>query len=523
MWEEIQQNIARLGGLKALTSSNSSQAVTYSFPLQLAPGLPDYAGFRVSAFADHNPAAGQVLDYNNGTRTYDGHRGTDYALYPFNWNKVDAGEMQVISAADGTLVAKANVDPTDHNCGSGSSDPWNYVAIVHSDGRMTIYGHMRYNSLTTKSIGEMISRGEYLGTVASSGNSTGPHLHFEARYGNFTAAEWFDPYAGVASQPDSWWSNQRPYFDAAVNKLATHSAPPSTPNVCQPSITNLQDSFTTPRNIYFYTFYRDYLGALPTQLNIYRPDGTLFQTTQYFPGQNFYSSWNYGWVVNFSTTDPAGTWRFEANYNGQTYETFFNVDNPTSIAVQTPNGGEEWPVLLPHLITWVDNLGGTVNIALYHHNIFVSNLAYNISSNGQYLWTPADNLTLGAGYSIRVSSVINPSLYDDSNNSFTLVSAPLLAQADVALTLLDTPVTIYPLDNDVDPNGEEMTITHFGLPSQGTVQLVDSHFIYTPTAAFLGTDIFTYTVSTLTNEAESTVTVVVADEFFTLFLPAIWR
>src|SRR3990172_911656 len=87
MWEEIKRNIETLRSMGALAAPNAAQAVTYNFPLRMAPGLPDYAGFRVSAFADHNPAGGPVLDYNGGTRTYDGHRGTDYALYPFRDRK----------------------------------------------------------------------------------------------------------------------------------------------------------------------------------------------------------------------------------------------------------------------------------------------------------------------------------------------------------------------------------------------------------------------------------------------------
>jgi hypothetical protein len=267
-----------------------------------------------------------VLDYNGGTRTYDGHRGTDYALYPFSWNKVDAGDVQVIAAAAGTIASYANVDPTDHNCGSSSSDPWNYVALVHADGRMTIYGHMRYNSLTSKGVGQTVAQGEYLGTAASSGNSSGPHLHFEARFGSFSSAEWIDPYAGPNSQPASLWTSQRPYLDSAINRLATHSSPPSTPDPCQPSLTNLRDSFTTPSNIYFYAYYRDYQGALATQLKIYRPDGSLYSSWQYAPAGNpFSSAWSQGWVYAFSASDPAGTWRFEAAYNGQVYETFFDI------------------------------------------------------------------------------------------------------------------------------------------------------------------------------------------------------
>jgi murein DD-endopeptidase MepM/ murein hydrolase activator NlpD len=334
MWTEIQRNIARLRNEGALAAPKAAQPVALGWPLRMAPGLDDYAGFRVSAFVDHNPTSGQVLDYNGGARTYDGHRGTDIALYPFSWNKLDAGAVQVIAAAAGTIVSMSNTDSTDHNCNVASSDTWNYVALVHADGRMTIYGHMRYNSLTSKQIGQTVAQGEYLGTVGSSGNSSGPHLHFEVRFGSFSLAEWIDPYAGPGSQPESLWANQRPYADSAVNRVSTHSAPPSTPDLCQPTTTNLQDTFTTPRNIYFYTYYRDYQGALATQLTIYRPDGSIFQSSQYAPGNKTFSSmWSNGWAVNFSTNEPAGTWRFEATYNGQVYRTFFNLNSPPTVVL----------------------------------------------------------------------------------------------------------------------------------------------------------------------------------------------
>jgi murein DD-endopeptidase MepM/ murein hydrolase activator NlpD len=331
MWNEIRRNIASLREQAILAAPEVVQAVAYAFPLRMAPGLPDYAGFRVSAFVDHNSIAGQVLDYNGGTRTYDGHHGTDYALWPFNWNKVDAGEVQVIAAAAGTIVNKVNVDSTDHNpCdGGSSSDQWNYVAITHADGRLTIYGHMRYNSLTTKAIGETVAQGEYLGTVASSGNSSGPHLHFEMRFGTYLSAEWIDPYAGPDSQPESLWASQRPYRDSAINKLSTHSAQPvDTP--CQPTATNLQESFATPVRILFYSYYRDYQGALPTQGKIYRPDGTVFQSWSYTDGTTFSSGASRSWTFDFADSDPAGRWRFEATFNGQTYETFFDVGSPTT-------------------------------------------------------------------------------------------------------------------------------------------------------------------------------------------------
>lgn len=56
-----------------------------------------------------------------------------------------------------------------------------YAVIEHNvDGSTvrTLYGHMEYGSLTV-GVGDSVSRGQVLGTVGSTGLSTGPHLHFE--------------------------------------------------------------------------------------------------------------------------------------------------------------------------------------------------------------------------------------------------------------------------------------------------------------------------------------------------------
>ncbi len=534
MWAEIQRNVEMMRRTGVLAAPDSTQAVTYAFPLQMAPGLPDYAGFRVSALADHNLAGGAVLDYNGGTRTYDGHHGTDYGLSPFVWNKLDAGEVQVIAAAAGTIAAKANVDPTDHNCNVSSNDAWNYVALTHADGRMTVYGHMRYNSLTAKVIGQTVAQGEYLGTAASSGNSSGPHLHFEVRAASFST-EWIDPYSGPNSQPGSLWANQRPYFDSAINRLATHSAPPSTPDVCKPTTMNMQDSFTTPSTVYFYAYYRDYQGGLVTQFNVFRPDGSVFQSWQDIPSDStFFSVANRARAFAFSANDPAGTWRFAATYNGQAYETFFNVNAPPTITVASPNGGEQWDRLSTHPITWADNMGGEVNIALYHNGVYSAALVYNTPSDGEHLWTPDSTLAAGSGYTLRVSSVNNPAVFDVGDAAFTLSDVHLLARDDAAITLMATPVTIDVLGNDARPSSDPLTITAIGLPMSGTVsldgarldgarlesaRLESAHIVYTPALNFLGQDVFTYTVQTNTESANATVTVRVVPAVFTLFLP----
>ena len=87
----------------------------------------------------------------------------------------------VVAAADGTVVA-TNSSCThnwgkSYSCGCGGGYG-NYVMISHAGGKMTVYGHL--TGLTVSS-GQSVSRGQVIGYVGSTGNSTGPHLHYECR------------------------------------------------------------------------------------------------------------------------------------------------------------------------------------------------------------------------------------------------------------------------------------------------------------------------------------------------------
>ena len=61
----------------------------------------------------------------------------------------------------------------------GTSGYGNYVIIDHGDGYVSLYGHC--SSLNVSS-GQTVSKGQQIACVGSSGNSTGPHCHFEIRY-----------------------------------------------------------------------------------------------------------------------------------------------------------------------------------------------------------------------------------------------------------------------------------------------------------------------------------------------------
>lgn len=64
--------------------------------------------------------------------------------------------------------------------GSSSSGYGNYVVLAHSGGFNTLYGHL---SASLVKVGQTVTQGTVIGLEGSTGNSTGPHLHFELRIG----------------------------------------------------------------------------------------------------------------------------------------------------------------------------------------------------------------------------------------------------------------------------------------------------------------------------------------------------
>ncbi|CAL9565511.1 hypothetical protein SUDANB120_04734 [Streptomyces sp. enrichment culture] len=71
----------------------------------------------------------------------------------------------------------------------------NNVVIRHADGTYTQYGHL--NSLSV-SVGQQVTPGQQIGLSGSTGNSSGPHLHFEARTGAKYGSD-IDPIAYLRS------------------------------------------------------------------------------------------------------------------------------------------------------------------------------------------------------------------------------------------------------------------------------------------------------------------------------------
>ena len=92
-----------------------------------------------------------------------GHRGIDLGTGIF------ANTAPAVYAADGGIVEIAD-NHTAH------SSYGNCVVINHGNGFKTLYAHLSSISVTA---GQKVGKGQAIGNVGSTGNSTGPHLHFE--------------------------------------------------------------------------------------------------------------------------------------------------------------------------------------------------------------------------------------------------------------------------------------------------------------------------------------------------------
>lgn len=102
--------------------------------------------------------------YPDGTR----HDGVDIG--------VPVGTPVYAAAAGEVVVSKYYL--TGNYDGSYRDGYGNYVMIDHGD-YYTLYGHLQYKKVV--SAGQSVSKGQLIAYTASTGNSTGPHLHFEVR------------------------------------------------------------------------------------------------------------------------------------------------------------------------------------------------------------------------------------------------------------------------------------------------------------------------------------------------------
>ena len=106
----------------------------------------------------------------------------------------------ILASNDGTVMA-AKTD------GSSNGGYGKYIVIQHKDGKATLYGHLSKFLVIT---GQQVKQSEIIGYSGNTGNSTGPHLHFEAR---------------------KIWNDYRTYFDPMYLPMMSMYQPAIPPDI----------------------------------------------------------------------------------------------------------------------------------------------------------------------------------------------------------------------------------------------------------------------------------------------------
>jgi hypothetical protein len=235
---------------------------------------------------------------------------------------MDNNYVEIVAAAPGQIIAKTD-GQFDRSC-DFNSNFWNAVYVQNSDGSIAWYGHLKNGSQTSKNVGDMVSEGEFLGVMGSSGNSTGPHLHFEV-WTDATYTQLVDPYVGTCNTMNSetWWQSQKPYVNPGINAVLTHSDVPVFPSCPTQEITNISDQFSIDDTIYFGLHLRDQVMGEIVSLKILRPDNSILYNWNYTLTATYYASWLYWYYQGVYNME--GEWKWEATYNGETVTHSFNI------------------------------------------------------------------------------------------------------------------------------------------------------------------------------------------------------
>lgn len=153
----------------------------------------------VANYVDVNPQENKAEDFTCGPRSYDGHKGTDFALKN---REIMRNGVNVLAARDGIVerlrdgeddtqkseTQIAELKANRKECGNG-------VFLDHGAALKTIYCHMKQGNITVK-VGDKVSAGDKIGEIGQSGMAEFPHLHFGIVWENGV----IDPYTGMANQ-----------------------------------------------------------------------------------------------------------------------------------------------------------------------------------------------------------------------------------------------------------------------------------------------------------------------------------
>lgn len=169
-------------------------------PFSYSCEVPTLVRDAVGVCSDPTPWANYRLPYVNGAEVRVGQGNNNVVshnggqAYAFDFSRTDIDDAWLFAARGGVVLATQDgvtSSCSDFNCcPDGDGNPNNDVAcppgfsfggnsvtILHQDGTIGWYAHM-INGTVAVQAGQRVRRGRFLGREGTTGNSTGPHVHF---------------------------------------------------------------------------------------------------------------------------------------------------------------------------------------------------------------------------------------------------------------------------------------------------------------------------------------------------------
>ncbi len=287
-------------------------------------------------------------DFNCGTKTYDGHQGTDFVLRSFP--QMDSG-VAVLAAMDGEVYALVDSLYDREQGGDPSKTYGNFITLRHGDTLFTTYAHLKKGSVIP-ALGATVLSGTKLAEVGSSGNSISPHLHFEFWTYDLSAPDpgptyrILDPFKGPCSNDGNWW-NTAPKYDTAFHVLdyGMYQGPTAG---ARPNLFDLQERrFTSqgqpidianPGSIGYRDtlwFWAQYAGLQLNDSVSYRwkdADGKIYAEYNASAARDVWYTYDWVYIQNPFNVLPekTETWKFDLIVNGKVVLTQQFRFSPTS-------------------------------------------------------------------------------------------------------------------------------------------------------------------------------------------------
>ncbi|MDH5723569.1 MAG: M23 family metallopeptidase [Alphaproteobacteria bacterium] len=149
-------------------------------------------------YVDVDPQKDSVSDFKCTSKSYDGHKGTDFAIPSVHHMKMGvdvlaADSGKVLRIRDGENDDLKSEEELKHiqeerkECG-------NAVLIDHGNGLQTMYCHLKQDSVVVQP-DQKVRQGQKIGQVGQSGFVQFPHLHFGVHWEGGI----IDPFTGMLS------------------------------------------------------------------------------------------------------------------------------------------------------------------------------------------------------------------------------------------------------------------------------------------------------------------------------------